>query len=344
MSRRPADATSPPESSISTPDAAPLDESLAADANDLEEVGSERYGKLFVVGTPIGNMEDITLRALRILSTVRVIAAEDTRAAQHLLQHHHLRASSGSAEIISFFSGNEAQRTPRLLAMLKAGRDVALISEAGLPGISDPGQRLVAAAREAAVPVEVVPGPSASLTALIGSGLRSERFLFVGFPPRTEGARLALFGSLRSEPGTLIFYESPERTHRTLLDLAAALGGHRPACVARELTKLYEEHARGTLTELAQRYSTTAPRGEITLVVAGTAEAAAADSDGQSSESGAAPAFAGSAPALDLETEIHHRLQTGQGPKEIATALTLLTGQPRRKLYQLALLHKERMV
>lgn len=288
-------------------------------------------GRLYVVGTPIGNLEDITLRALRVLGSVPVLAAEDTRAAQHLLLHHRVRAGSGGPEIYSFFAGNEAARTEQLLQILQAGRDVALISEAGLPGISDPGQRLVAAARQRGVPVEVVPGPSASLTALIGSGLGTERFLFVGFPPRGEGDRLALFGSLRHEPGTLLFYESPERVHRTLGDLAAALGGQRPACLARELTKLYEEHVSGTLAELQARYADAPPRGEVTLVVAGAAAASQT----------AAPSAEDATALCDLETEIRRRLAAGQGPKEIATALTLLGGQPRRKLYQLALLLKE---
>ena len=286
-------------------------------------------GCLYVVGTPIGNLEDITLRALRVLGQVPVLAAEDTRAAQHLLLHHRVRAGSGPPEIYSFFAGNEAERTAQLLQVLRGGRDVALISEAGLPGISDPGQRLVAAARELGIKVEVVPGPSAALTALISSGLRSERFLFVGFPPRAEGERLALFGSLRGEPGTLLLYESPERVHRTLGDLAAALGGERTACVARELTKLYEEHVTGTLAELQARYADAAPRGEITLVVSGQGDPAQ-------------PAASLTDAALTtMEDEIRRRLAAGQGPKEIATALTLLSGQPRRKLYQLALLLKE---
>lgn len=285
-------------------------------------------GRLYVVGTPIGNLEDITLRALRVLGQVPVIAAEDTRAAQHLLAHHRVRAGSGAPEIYSFFAGNEAERTEQLMHVLRSGRDVALVSEAGLPGISDPGQRLVAAARDHGVPVEVVPGASAALTALIGSGLRTERFVFLGFPPRAEGERLALFGSLRSEPGTLIFYESPERVHRTLGDLAAALGGARQACLARELTKLYEEHVRGSLAELHARYADAPPRGEVTLVVAGHGDPAQ-------------PTAALGAALTDIETEIRSRLAAGQGPKEIATALTLLYGQPRRKLYQLALLLKE---
>jgi 16S rRNA (cytidine1402-2'-O)-methyltransferase len=292
-------------------------------------------GRLYVVGTPIGNLEDITLRALRVLGSVPVVAAEDTRAAQHLLGHHRVRAQSGPPEVYSFFAGNEAERTAQLLRVLAEGRDVALISEAGLPSISDPGQRLVAAARERGIPVEVVPGPSASLTALVGSGLPTGRFLFVGFPPRAEGERLALFGSLRQEPGTLLFYESPERVHRTLGELARALGEQRPACVARELTKRFEELALGTLVELQARYAEAAPRGEVTLVVAGCNERTPALP--HLHDPAATPA-----PAADVETEIRRRLAAGQGPKEIATTLTLLSGQPRRKLYQLALLLKER--
>ena len=288
---------------------------------------SVRAGTLYVVGTPIGNMEDITLRALRVLGEVPIVAAEDTRSAQHLLTHHRVRAAAGGElpRIYSFFAGNEAQRTQQLLERLGAGESVALISEAGLPGISDPGERLVAAALAAGLPVEVVPGPSASLTALVGSGLSTERFLFVGFPPRGEGERLQLFGKLRSEPGTLIFYESPERVHRTLTDLAAALGPGRRACVARELTKLYEEYVRAPLGELVARYAEARPRGEVTLAVAGAADASA-----QTEESAAAA-------TADLEGEIARRLAAGQGPRDIAAALTLLTGQPRRKLYQLAL-------
>jgi 16S rRNA (cytidine1402-2'-O)-methyltransferase len=278
-------------------------------------------GKLFVVGTPIGNMDDITLRALRVLSSVEVIAAEDTRAAQHLLTHHSVRAGQEGARILSFFAGNEAQRTSEVLAILSAGQSVALISEAGMPGISDPGQRLVAAAHEQHIPVEVIPGPSAALHALVASGLRSDRFLFVGFPPRSEGERLRLFGSLRHEPGTLIFYESPERVAQTVHDLAQALGDGRQAVVARELTKLFEEHRRGSLGELSHSLITKPPRGEITLVVSGSGSAE----------------IPLTAESLDVEQEVRRRLAKGETAKDIATALTLLTGQPRRKLYQLAL-------
>ncbi len=278
-------------------------------------------GKLFVVGTPIGNLDDITLRALRVLSTVDVIAAEDTRAAQHLLTHHQVRSGQPSAKIVSFFAGNEAGRTDELVGCLLAGQSVAVISEAGMPGVSDPGQRLVAAAHENHIAVEVIPGPSAALHALIASGLPSERFLFLGFPPRTEGQRLQLFGSLRHEPGTLIFYESPERVAQTVQDLAHALGGQRRAVIARELTKLFEEHRRGSLDELLIGIASKPPRGEITLVVEGVAQSEA-------------PMVT---TAIDVEQEVRRRLDHGESAKDIATALTILTGQPRRKLYQLAL-------
>lgn len=270
---------------------------------------------LYVVPTPIGNLEDITLRALRVLGQAAVIAAEDTRAAQHLLGHHGLWPREGLL-LISFFEGNEREREARLLAELSAGRDVALISEAGMPGVSDPGHALVRAAVQAGHRVCVLPGPSAALAALVGSGLSTERFLFVGFPPRDEGPRQALFGSLRGEPGSLILYEAPARVGRTLRDLAAALGADRAACVARELSKVYEEFARGTLAELAGRYEATPPRGEVTLVVAG------------------APAQVAE---VDLLAEVRARVAAGQGAKEIAAALSLLTGKGRRQIYQYAL-------
>jgi 16S rRNA (cytidine1402-2'-O)-methyltransferase len=268
-------------------------------------------GTLYVIATPIGNLEDITLRALRVLGEVGVIAAEDTRAARHLLEHHRIEVPS----LVSFFAGNEAERAAELCERLVAGEDVAVISEAGTPGISDPGERLVRRAVEAGVPVVAIPGASAALTALVSSGLPAQPFLFIGFPPRDEGPRQESFARLRAVVATLIFYEAPGRTHATLLDLAAALGD-RPAVVARELTKLHEELARGPLSELAARYAVDAPRGEVTIVVAPPV---------------------GEASAVDAEAEVRRRLALGESPKEIAAAVALLTGQPRRKIYQLAI-------
>ncbi|HEY4241035.1 MAG TPA: 16S rRNA (cytidine(1402)-2'-O)-methyltransferase [Kofleriaceae bacterium] len=272
---------------------------------------------LFIVGTPIGNLEDLSLRAARVLREADLVAAEDTRSAKILLTHADAHGAVNPARrILSYFEGNEAARAASLVESLQAGAKVAVISEAGMPGVSDPGTRAVAAAIEAGVRVEVIPGPSAALAALVGSGLGTDRFTFVGFPPRESGARRELFGTLRHEIGTLIFYEAPDRVGATLADLADALGGVRRASLGRELTKLHEEHARGTLAELAARYAEVPPRGECTLVVAGgTVEAA----------------------VVDIEAELRRLLGEGLGPKDAAARLVVVTGKPRRQLYQLAL-------
>lgn len=267
---------------------------------------------LFIVGTPIGNLEDLSMRAARILREADIIAAEDTRSAQTLLRH----VGGSNARVVSFYKDNEADREDELLAALADGKQVAVISEAGMPGISDPGSRLVAAAADANVRVEVIPGPNAALAALIASGLPTDRFMFLGFPPRETGARQELFGSLRNEAATLIFYEAPDRVGATCADLAAALGAERRASLGRELTKLHEEHVRGTLADLAARYADASPRGECTLVVAGGA-AAVAD--------------------IDIEAELRKLLASGLGPKDAAARLVVVTGKPRRQLYQLAL-------
>lgn len=274
-------------------------------------------GTLYVVGTPIGNLEDITLRGARVLREADVIAAEDTRAAKTLLAHTDaLGPVNPTRRIVSLFEGNEAERSVELVRALEAGQKVAVISEAGMPGVSDPGARAVAAAVTSGARVEVIPGPSASLAALVGSGLPSDRFLFLGFPPREQGARQALLGTLRDEVATLIFYEAPDRVGATLADLAAAFGANRRASLGRELTKLHEEHVRGTVAELAAKYAHASPRGECTLVVEGGA---------------------GTAPDIDIEAELGKLLAQGLGPRDAAARLVVLTGKPRRQLYQLAL-------
>ncbi len=270
-------------------------------------------GVLYLVATPIGNLEDMSYRAVRVLGEVDLIAAEDTRRSGQLLHHFKIEAK----RMVSFFEGNEAARSEELLRELAAGARVALITDAGMPGISDPGQRLVARAIAAGVVVEVVPGPVAAVTALVGSGLATDRFLFLGFPPRVDGERRALLASLRREVATLVFYEAPDRVKATLADLAAALGGERQAVVARELTKLHEEYARGTLAELVGRELVL--RGEHTLVVAGASPEQAAEQP------------------VDVEAAVRALLAEGLGPKDIASRLTITTGLPRRKLYQLAL-------
>lgn len=276
-------------------------------------------GTLYVVATPIGNLEDLSPRAARVLREVDVIAAEDTRAVQVLLE----RADGGGPvrpgrRVVSVFEGNEAARAEALVADLAAGKDVALVSEAGTPGVSDPGERVVRAAIGAGVTVVPVPGPVAAIAALVGSGLPAAQFRFVGFPPREEGARAALFGGLRADPATLICYEAPDRVGATLATLAGAFGGERAACVSRELTKRFEEHVRGSLAELAARFAATPPRGECTIVVAGAALGAATAT-------------------VDVEAEVRALLASGLGPKDVAQRLVVKTGRPRRELYQLAL-------
>ncbi len=280
-------------------------------------------GTLFIVGTPIGNLEDLSLRAARVLREADVIAAEDTRSAKTLLAHVDALGSVNPARrIVSYFEGNEAEREEDIYDALAQGRDVAVISEAGMPGISDPGARAIAAAIELGARVEVIPGPNAALAALVASGLPTDRFTFLGFPPREAGARQELFGTLRGEVATLIFYEAPDRVAATLVDLGAALGSDRRASIGRELTKLHEEHVRGTLAELAARSENDPPRGEVTLVVAGGSAAL---------------------PAVDIEAELRKLLDAGLGPKDAAARLVVVTGKPRRQLYQLALsLQRER--
>lgn len=271
---------------------------------------------LYVVGTPIGNLEDLSLRAARVLREVDLVAAEDTRSAGVLLQHvDALGSVNPQRRVISYFEGNERTRSAAIADALAAGHKVAVISEAGMPGVSDPGMIAVEAAIAAGVRVEIIPGPSAVLAALVGSGLPSERFTFLGFPPREAGARRALFGTLRDDVSTLIFYEAPDRVGATLADLSAALGERR-ACLSRELTKLHEEHVRGTLSALATQYAVTAPRGECTIVVAGST---------------------GAPVVIDIEAEIRRLLAEGMGPKDAAQRLVIVTGKPRRHLYQLAL-------
>lgn len=277
-------------------------------------------GTLYLVATPIGNLEDMTYRAVRILGEVDVVAAEDTRSARRLLAHYGIEVS----RLVSYFEGNEAARAEELCAALARGEHVAVISEAGTPGVSDPGYRLAVAAAELGARVEPVPGASAAISALVASALPSDRFEFLGFPPREAGKRRQLLGGLRAAPATLIFYEAPDRVGATLADLRDALGAERPAALARELTKLYEEVVRGTLGALAARYADAPPRGECVLVVAG------ASGDERSAE-------------VDIEAAVRELLAEGLGPKDVAARLVVRTGKPRRQLYQLALaLDRER--
>jgi len=219
-------------------------------------------GTLYLVATPIGNLADITHRAIQILKDVDLIACEDTRHTHKLLQHYGI-----TTKTISYHEHNEQQRTDQLIVLLKQGSDVSVVSDAGTPSISDPGFRLVRAAIENEVPVVPVPGPSALISALIASGLPTDEFFFAGFLPARSNARRARLNELRSVPGTLIFYEAPHRLAITLKD-AYELLGEREAVVARELTKLHEEIRRGRLSQLTKHYTSEEnARGEIVILI-----------------------------------------------------------------------------
>ena len=219
-------------------------------------------GTLYVVSTPIGNLGDITHRALHILGNVDVIAAEDTRTSRVLLDHYAI-----ATPLVSYFIQNELRRIPELVQRLKTGGSVAVVSDAGTPGISDPAFALVRAALQDGAQVISIPGASALLTALVASGLPTERFVFEGFLPHKKGRKTRI-GQIAGESRTVVLYESPHRIERTLQDLTEAMGDRR-AVLARELTKKFEEMRRGTVRELLEGVRNVPPRGEIVLVIEG---------------------------------------------------------------------------
>lgn len=218
-------------------------------------------GTLYLVATPIGNLADITHRAIDVLTNVAVIACEDTRHTRKLLQHYGI-----STKTVSYHEHNEQERARQLIDVLREGKDVAVVSDAGTPSISDPGFRLVRAAIENNVSVVPVPGPSALISALIAAGLPTDEFFFGGFLPARSNARRTKLTEMRSVPGTLVFYEAPHRLAETLRDAHEILG-EREAVVARELTKLHEELRRDRLSKLAEHYSSEEVRGEIVLLI-----------------------------------------------------------------------------
>ncbi len=279
-------------------------------------------GVLYLVGTPIGNLGDLSPRARQVLAGVQRIACEDTRHSGLLLHQLGLRdreAGSG-ARLVSFHQHNHASRIPDLLTALQAGEAVAVISDAGLPGISDPGEALVAAARQQGLPVICVPGPSAVTTALVSSGLPSGRFCFEGFlPPRSQQRRQRL-QQLASEERTLVLFEAPHRLLDLLGDLLAELGD-RPLRVARELTKRHEEQVGPTVTAALEHFRRTPPQGECTLVLGGTPPAEAPSWDESS-----------------LRRELAALIAGGLSNKDAARTLAERSGHSRRELY--ALLHQ----
>lgn len=219
--------------------------------------------KLYIVPTPIGNLEDITLRALRVLKEVDVVLAEDTRTSSVLLRHYDIHTP-----LRAHHRNNEHKSVDGIVQELESGKEMALISDAGTPGISDPGFMLARACREAGIDVECLPGPTAFVPAMVASGLPCDRFVFEGFLPLKKG-RATRLQQLAADPRTIVIYESPLRLPRTLRQLAEVFGPDRQAAVAREISKLHEENRRDTLQNLAQHYEQNKPKGEIVIVIEG---------------------------------------------------------------------------
>ncbi len=287
--------------------------------------GKELEGRLWVVSAPIGNTDDLSVRAWTVLATADVVLAEDTRSARRLLTRG-AQLGIGTPRptnqvILSCFDANESARAEDAVRRIAGGQNVALLSEAGTPLVSDPGFRVVSAVIAAGLRIQPIPGPSALLAALVGSGLSPDHFTFLGFPPRKGGPRRRLFETVRQHPFTLVLYESPLRTGETLRDLATVLGPHRTACVARELTKTHEEFVRGTLGELSDRYQNDRPLGEITLVVSGADEASTSASDAHSDDR--------------LAERAAQLLASGRSARDTADALAAESGRPRRQVYAL---------
>ncbi len=272
-------------------------------------------GKLYLVGTPIGNLDDMTMRAIKTLQTVDSIAAEDTRHTGKLLHHFEVRTPQ-----ISYHEHNSHSRVPELVAMLAAGKSIALVTDAGMPGISDPGYELVCACIAASITVIPIPGVTAGITALTASGLPTLQFVFEGFLPIDPQSRRSRLDALQTEPRTIVLYEAPHRLIRTLEDLAASLNGDRQVVIARELTKLHEEFWRGDLTSSIEHYTNRAPKGEFTLILAGASEVAP-------------PTWT----EAQLQSELRAIMADGMSRSEASRHLADLTKLPRRQLYQLSL-------
>jgi 16S rRNA (cytidine1402-2'-O)-methyltransferase len=271
-------------------------------------------GRLVLVATPIGNLGDLSPRAVEALRGADVVAAEDTRRTRRLLTH---AGVEGGGRLRAVHAHNEAQSAEEIVALVRAGRTVAYVSDAGMPGISDPGERLVRACAAAGLLVEVVPGPSAALTALVVSGLPARRFHFEGFLPRRGSERRERIEALAAYPDSIVVYEAPNRAAATLADLAAALGPDRPAALARELTKLHEEVRRGRLGDLAAGVAAVAPRGEVVLVV-GPAAARAEATD------------------AEIEAAVRDAMAAGASPRDAATEAARALGVGRNRAYDVA--------
>ena len=271
-------------------------------------------GTLYLVATPIGNLEDITFRAVRILQEADLIAAEDTRHTGKLLHHFQIETPQ-----LSYHEHNSQRRIPQLIEKLQTGQTIALVSDAGMPGISDPGYELVCACAEAGIVVSPIPGPAAVVSAIAASALPSDCFTFEGFLPVKGKARGERLAQLAIEPRTMVLYESPHRLLKTLTDLQTHLGGERRVTLARELTKRYEEFWRGTVKDAIEHFTTTEPRGEFTVAIAGQT----------------------TSPNPLSEDELRQHLSTlmaqGLSASKASRQLAEQTGLPKRDIYQLSL-------
>ena len=274
-----------------------------------ESEGRTTAGVLYLVATPIGNLDDITLRALRILQTVSLIGAEDTRHTRQLLDRHGIKQL-----LTSFYEHSTGSKTKQILDHLRTG-DVALVSDAGTPGISDPGYELVCAAIEAGIRVVPIPGPSAPIAALAASGLPTDQFTYLGFLPRRGAERRRLLSQVGAERRTIVAFESPHRLIDTLVDIQIELAD-RSVVVCRELTKIHEEFFRGTATQALERFRAIPPRGEVTLVISGASTFRAPG---------------------DLSGRVRELLAEGLAAAEISTIVAGEAGVPRRQVYRLLL-------
>ena len=323
-------------------------------------------GVLYIVATPIGNLEDVSARALRILRNVAVIACEDTRHSARLLSANAIRTPT-----VSCFEHNEERRIPELLERMRRGESVALITDAGTPAISDPGYRLVRDALAAGIRVAAIPGPSAVIAAISIAGLPTDRFTFAGSLPARSGARRSALAALAREPRTMVFFEAARRLVATLADMSTSFGASREAAVVREITKTFEESVRGTISSLHARFAAVEPRGEIVVVVAGAPapprpgasastqpgdsvsarpgdSPAASDSDSASAMTGAAAsppadASADDGVAVDRDAVTVEVLRdAGLSLKDASAVIAKLTGARRRDVYQNALARRPR--
>ena len=275
-------------------------------------------GRLVLAATPIGDVEDASLRLRRLLAEADVVAAEDTRRLHALASRMEVRIGG---RVVSYHEHNETERAQELLEVVAAGGTVLVVTDAGMPAVSDPGFRVVAAAVAAGLPVTAAPGPSAVLTALALSGLPTDRFCFEGFLPRKPGERSRALAELAGERRTMVFFEAPHRLRAALEAMAEAFGADRPAAVCRELTKTYEEVRRATLTELVAWAGEGEVRGEISVVVAGSPHAAAT-------------------PVATLVVEVLARVDTGERLKDAVREVADAAGASKRDLYAAALARK----